>query len=318
MLRVTHNMLKRDSVYNLNTHQKRMDELSNQLSTGKKVRLPHENPVAATHSMLYRTRITEIRQFIKNIDEGQNRMNIAEGAMRSMVDIFHRVEELTVQGAHGIYAKNDRAKIAVEIDELLKEMVQIANTKLTSGESLFAGFQTDGVPFEKLTSRPVFADREVITQVKYHGDVGKQNREIEQGEYAPVNLAGNSVFWATNTSVKGGINVAGYTAPANSKIRIDGKEIQINQGDNIQAIADKLNNAKLPLVAEIRNEQMNNPADQRLVIRYTTPREIWMEDIEGGSLLQDLGLKDQGQMPNELSLNAMKMSKSIFDVMILS
>ncbi len=316
MLRVTHNMLKRDSVYNLNTHQRRMDELSNQLSTGKKVRLPHEDPVSATHSMLYKTRITEIRQFIKNIDEGQSRLNTAEIAIQSMVDIFHRVEELTVQGAHGIYAADDRAKIAVEIDQLLKETVQIANTKLTSGESLFAGFQTDGVPFEKLTSRPVFADREVITQVKYHGDVGKQNREIEQGEYAPVNLAGNSVFWATRTAVRGGINVAGYTAPANSKIRIDGKEIQINQGDNIQAIADKLNNAKLPLQAEVIEDQMGNPNDMRLVIRYTTPRQLWMEDIEGGTLLQNLGIKDPGQQPNEISLNAKITGKSIFDVMI--
>ena len=181
MLRITHNMLKRDSVYNLNRHQRRMDELSNQLSTGKKVRLPHENPVAATHSMLYSTRITEIRQFIKNIGEGQSRLNIAEGAMTSAVNIFHRLEELTVQGANGIYDIGDRAKIAVEIDELLKEMVEIANTKF-KGESLFAGHQVDRNPFEVLTARPKFADREIITQVKYNGDVGKHNREIEQGE----------------------------------------------------------------------------------------------------------------------------------------
>ncbi len=307
MIRVTHNILKKNSVYHLDQHQKRLNELYNNISTGKKVKLPHENPVAATHSMLYRTRIGEIRQFIQNIGEGQARMNITEGAIRSAVDIFHRLEELTVQGAHGIYTQSDRAKIAVEIDELLKEMLEIANTKF-KGESIFAGYQVDRNPFEGLTSRPAFADREVITQVKYHGDVGKHNREIEQEEYAPVNLAGNSVFWATPEAVVGSVDVSNFTANQNYKIRIHGKEIEINNGDNASAIVDKINNAKLPVQADLINNYF--------AIRNTTPQQLWLEDIEGGNLLQQLGIKDADQMPNEVSMNAEKIGMSIFDVMI--
>lgn len=313
MLRVTHNMLKRDAVYHLDKHQKKLNELQNNLSTGKKVRLPHEDPVAATHAMLYRTRITEIRQFIKNISEGQSRLNITEGAMRSTVEIFHRLKELTVQAAHGIYTKDDRAKIAVEVDELLKEMLEIANTKY-NGESVFAGYQVDKTPFEALTARPVFADREVITEVRYHGDIGKQNREIEQEEYAPVNLPGNSVFWATRESVVGWTNVTNFTADNDYKIRIDGKEIQINNNDNIQTIIDKINNAKLPLQADLMVQA--TPNDNRLVIRTTSPRQLWLEDIEGGNLLQQLGIKDANQMPNEISQNVNRTGMSIFDVMI--
>ncbi len=307
MIRVTHNILKRDSVYNLDKHQKRLNELQNNISTGKKVQYPHQDPVAATHSMLYRTRITEIRQFIRNIDEGQSRMNLTEGAMRSSVDIFHRLEELTVQAANGIYVKEDRAKIAVEIDELLKEMLEIANTKF-KGESLFSGYQIDRNPFEGLTAQPAFADREVITQVKYHGDVGRHNREIEQEEYAPVNLAGNSVFWAIPEAVAGSVDVSNFTANQNYKIRIDGREIEISNGDNIMAIINKINSAKLPVQADLIN---NNFA-----IKNTTPRQLWLEDIEGGDLLQQLGIKDANQMPNEVSMNAQRTGMSIFDVMI--
>lgn len=325
MLRVTHNMLKRDAVYHLGKHQKKLEELQNNLSTGKKVRLPHEDPVAATHAMLYRTRITEIRQFIKNIDEGQSRLNLTEGAIRSAVEILHRLKELTVQASHGIYTKDDRAKIAVEVDELLKEMLEIANTKY-KGESIFSGYQIDKTPFEGLTARPVFADREVITEVRYHGDIGKQNREIEQEEYAPVNLPGNSVFWATRESVVGSvpINEQTFAADNDYKIRIDGKEIQINNGDNIQAIIDKINNAKLPIQADLvlqtvpppTQMQPAIPTDKRLVIKTTSPRQLWLEDIEGGNLLQQLGIKDANQMPNEISQNVSRTGMSIFDVMI--
>jgi len=307
MFRVTHNIMAKDAVYNINTHQSRMTDLQNNISTGKKVRLPHEDPVAATHSMLYRTRISEIRQFINNIKEGKSRLEIAEGAIRSAVDILHRLEELTVQGANGTYTQEDRAKIAVEIDELLKQMIEIANTKF-KGESIFAGFQTDRVPFEPLTTRPSFADREVITKVKYHGDIGQLNREIEQEVYSPANLNGNRIFWATRETVTGNVNVTNFVANQNFKIRIDNKIIQINAGDNINTIVNKINTAKIPVQADVVNN--------RFVIKNLTPRELWLEDIEGGNLLQQLGIKDANQMPNEVSMNATRTGMSIFDVMI--
>ncbi len=307
MFRVTHNIMKKDAVYNINKHQSKMSKLQNNLSTGKRVRLPHEDPVSATHSMLYRTRITEIRQFIKNIDEGQSRLNMAESSIRSAVDIMHRLEELTVQAANGIYTQKDRSHIAVEIDELLKEMVEIANTKY-KGESVFGGFQTDKNAFEVQTALPSYTDREVITKVNYAGDIGLMNREIEQDEHAAVNMPGNTVFWAMREAVVGSQNVNNYTADKDYKIRIDGKEIEIKTGDNIQAIMKKINDTPIPIEANLINN--------KLAIKNTSHHQLWLEDIEGGDFLQQMGIKDVNQRPNETSQNAQRVGMSIFDVMI--
>ncbi len=306
-MRITENMMKNDVIYNLNIHQRNLDNLQNNLSTGKKVRVPREDPVAAANSMLYRTRIKEIRKFLDNIGEGEARLNFAESGIRSIVNIFHRLEEITVQGANGIYTKEDRAKIAVEIDELIKEMAEVANSKF-KGESVFSGYQTNINPFELVKGKPGFADREVITKVLYRGDIGKQQREIEQQEYAPINLAGNVVFWATNEVVIGSGNVSGYVSTKNNKIRIDGKEILINNGDNINTVINKINNANIPVRASLRNNQF--------VLETTTPHEVWAEDIEGGTFFQDIGLKIAGQMPNQFANSAQKIGYNIFDVAI--
>ncbi len=307
MIRITQNMMKNDVVYNLNTQQNKMDELQNSLSTGKKVRLPHENPVAATNSMLYRSRITEIRKFIDNIEEGQARLNITEGAVRNVTNILHRLRELAVQAANGTYEKKDREKIAVEVDELLKELVEIANTKFKN-ESIFGGYKVDRNAFEVLKTKPQFADREVITKVIYRGDIGVQNREIEQQEYAGVNLAGNKVFWATNDGVVGGGNVANYVSSSNQIIRIDGKEITINAGDNINTIINKINSANIPVQASLSNN--------RLVLQTTNPHELWLEDIAGGTFFQQVGIKDPNQAPNETATSAQRLGMSLFDVVI--
>lgn len=308
MIRVTQNMMKNDVVHNLDVHQRKLNEMQNNLSTGKKVRIPEENPVAATHAMLYRTRINEIRQFLKNIDEGQSRLNIAEGSIRSVTDIFHRLEELAVQAGNGIYTRDDRAKQAVEVDELLKELVEVANAKY-KGESVFAGFQINKTPFEVIKGRPDYADREVIQKVFYNGDIGRQKREIEQEEYAAVNLAGNSVFWATQDAVLGSKDVTQFTAARNYKINIDGKTVQISAGDNINAVMEKINTANVPVHAGLGRD--------RLVLKTTTAKELWMEDLEGGDLLVQLGIKDAFyQRPNETSQNARRVGMSIFDVVI--
>ncbi|HON17317.1 MAG TPA: flagellar biosynthesis protein FlgL, partial [Spirochaetota bacterium] len=75
MNRITNQMINKNMVYNLQRHQTDMDTLQNQLATGKSVRIPRDNPVAATNQMLYQTRLSEIDQYIKNISETQARLN---------------------------------------------------------------------------------------------------------------------------------------------------------------------------------------------------------------------------------------------------
>jgi len=311
MYRVTSNMMKNDLIYNIHNHLQSMDEMHNQLSTGKKVRVPHEDVVSATHSMIYRSRINQIQQYIKNIDEGKERLTITDSSLQSVNDILKRFKELAVQGANGIYTDADRAKIAVEVDELTKQLVQIANTKY-KGESVFGGHRTDISPFQVVKGRPNYADREVITEVRYRGNIGEQNREIEQSEYVPVNLPGDKAFWTTNQVITSGVNVTAYTAPANAQIKIDGKTIDIAAGDNINTIISKINNANVPVYASLTGFNNNS-----LQITTTAPHELWMEDIGNSTILQDLGLADRNMKPNQApGVGTSRKGMSLFDMAI--
>ena len=120
-----------------------MDNIQNQLSTGKTVRLPRDNPISATNQMMYRTRLTEVEQYLSNLDESKSRLDGMDISVQSMLRIFQRIRVLTVQGAHGIYSSFERKEaVATEINELLEEMVNISNAKSPTGKSLFGGFKT--------------------------------------------------------------------------------------------------------------------------------------------------------------------------------
>ena len=310
MFRVTGDLMKNDLVFNLQNNMQTMDRMHNNLATGKKARVPSEDVVGATHSMLYKSRIEQIRQYLGNIDEGNERLTVTDSALQGVNDILKRFQELAVQGANGIYTDEDRGKIAVEIDELLKQLVEIGNTKF-KGDTIFSGFRTDMDPFMVETGKPTTADREVIVGVRYRGNVGEQNREIEQGEYVPVNLAGNKVFWTNNQVITAANVNQAYTAPANSQIRIDGKVIDIAAGDNVDTILAKINSSNLAVYAS--KTGFNGEGIQ---ITTTTPHELWTEDIGSGTVLQDLGLSARNLDPNQAASGSSRKGLSLFDMAI--
>ncbi len=310
MYRVTGDLMKNDVLFNLQNNMKTMDRLHNNLSTGKKVRMPHEDVVSATHSMLYRTRIEEMRQYMNNIDEGQERLNIADSALQGVTEILRRFEELTVQAANGTYTNDDRAKIAVEIDELLKQMVQIGNTRFKN-ETVFSGHRTDADAFMVVTGKPVYADREVVMEVRYMGNIGEQQREIEQGVHVSANITGNQAFWTSNQIITSTVANTAYTASAAGQFRVDGKVIDVAAGDDIDTILGKINSSGAAVYASRGGRNL-----EEIQITTTSPHELWIEDIKGGSTMKDLGLAADLMAPNGIPSGMRRQGVSIFDMAI--
>ncbi|MFW6139588.1 MAG: flagellar hook-associated protein FlgL, partial [Spirochaetota bacterium] len=141
MYRVTQNMMANNLVQAEQNNSFKMMKLQNDISTGKKHRIPREAPVEVGHSMGYKRAIYELQQFEKNIKDGKARINAAEGALESATTILQRIRELGVQGANGVYTAEDRKKMAHEVEELLGELVETANTKF-NGRAVFGGNDT--------------------------------------------------------------------------------------------------------------------------------------------------------------------------------
>lgn len=317
MNRITNSMINNTMTFNLQRHQTDMDTLQNQLGTGKTVQVPRDNPVAATNQMMYRTRLTEIDQYISNINETQSRLNEVDTALQSTLRIFQRIRELSVQGANGIYSNFERKEAAAsEINQLLEEVVSLANTKSATGKAIFGGFKT-GTEDQPNPFVPIYmtltAGRQgdAMVGVEYRGNIGGQTREVGKNDFMDVNIAGNKVFWATDQMLTSSLDATNYTSASNQVIKIDGKEISISARDNIDIIVDKINNAGLSLTAA--KGGINN-----LILSTTTPHQIWLEDKGSGTVLQDLGLvnKNYPQPPNNIDSTVTIGGMSIFEMII--
>ena len=317
MQRVTNQMINNNLVYNLHKHGQDMDAMQNMLATGKNVQFPRDNPVAATNQMLYKTALVEIDQYIKNIDESKSKLDEVDSALQSVIRIFQRLRVLAVQGAHGIYTSFERKEAAAtEINQMLEELVSIANIRGATGKPIFGGYQTgtENIPdpfvpiYQTLTAGN---QGNAMIGVQYRGNIGKLQREVATGEYLDVNVPGNWAFWATNQILSANKDVSQYKTLATQAFKIDGVSIQLAAGDTIDIIIDKINNAGLSVKASLG-------ARNNLVLETTVPHALWLEDAGSGTFLRDAGMvnPDFPNPPNNVDPTVSVSGMSIFDMAI--
>ncbi len=305
-------------VHNLNRHQMDLNKIENQLSTSKKIQNPSDDPSAATNQMYFRTRIEELDQFEMNIGEGRARLNLVDGELSSVTDILQRVRVLAVQASNGIYQGDNyfelKNAIATEIDQHLRSLIDIGNARDSTGLYLFGGHNTDAPPFQivETTTQGFGGNTEnEITDVRYLGNIGKQFREVERSQYIDVNLPGLQALWATNMTVTGAVDNAGYVSNSEQNFRIDGNEIQVSIGDTIDDVIEKINKANIEVKASKVGQDF-------ISITTTSPHQIWLEDVGSGTLLKDVGLlsKDPLAIPNHYAEDSQVSGLSIFDTLI--
>jgi flagellar hook-associated protein 3 FlgL len=150
-LRITQTMLTNNSLRNVSQSYARLDQYQEQLSTGKKIQRPSDDPVVAMKGMYYRTSLTEIEQYQRNLSEIYTWMDNSESALDHTTQVLQRVRELVVQGKNGTLTQQDQQAIAREIEQLKKDLVQTANTKV-AGKYIFNGTNIDQAPVTDQTS----------------------------------------------------------------------------------------------------------------------------------------------------------------------
>ena len=148
ILRVTQGMLTNNSVKYLSQSYNKLAQLSDQMTTGKKILKPSDDPVIAMNGMRYRSETVEIEQFKRNLNEGFNWMENADSALNETGNVLQRIRELTVQASNDSYTPSEIKNISDEIGSLQKHLVTLAGTKV--GDTyIFSGTDTDKKPINE-------------------------------------------------------------------------------------------------------------------------------------------------------------------------
>ncbi|MEH7250996.1 flagellar hook-associated protein FlgL [Neobacillus niacini] len=194
-MRVTQNMLNQNLLFNLSRNNSRMEKLQEQVSSGKKVNRPSDDPVTAVQGMYYRSSLNEIEQYKRNADEGLSWMSTTDEALGEVTSVLQRVRELTVQGLNGTNDQSARTAIAEEINQLKEHLGEISNSQI-AGKYVFAGTDVKTAPFREDSNVPNSSK-----EFRNNNDL-KLELQVGQNNSVQINVPGKNIF---NNDGNGGI-----------------------------------------------------------------------------------------------------------------
>jgi flagellar hook-associated protein 3 FlgL len=155
-----------------------------QLSTGKKILTPADDPVASTRILELSQELAINSQFQNNVELAEGHLNLQDDLLGSVNSVVQRVRELMIAAGNGALSKTDLSAISAEVKERLDQMAGLLNTQDASGEYLFSGFQGGTQPFQKNISGAFV----------YEGDEGKRFVQVESSVRIATTQNGKEIF----------------------------------------------------------------------------------------------------------------------------
>jgi flagellar hook-associated protein 3 FlgL len=186
-MRVTNQTLARQTLYDLNNSTNRLAQLQQQLSTGKQISSPEDDPFGTGHALSLRDELSSVQQYQRNINDGVAWLQQTDSALGNSNDILNRIRSLVVQAGNGTEDSTSLDAIKTEIGQLKESLREQANTTL-DGRYVFSGSQTKTQPYPSPGNT-------------YAGNTGTVQRQIGQGQLVPVNQDGPSVFGPNGNNV---------------------------------------------------------------------------------------------------------------------
>jgi flagellar hook-associated protein 3 FlgL len=158
--------------------------------------------------MTYRTNLTEVEQYKRNLSEAYNWMENSDAALDKATSVMQRIRELTVQASNGALEDTQKEMIGKEITQLKEHLVSIANTQV-AGKFIFNGNDTSNQPVDLNKS-----------QVSSNGNEVKL--ELSKGIKIKVNIDPENVFTLSPDGLFGDIGDLEYALKIPGASNIDG------------------------------------------------------------------------------------------------
>lgn len=182
-MRVTNRMMVDTVVNNLQTNVDVLNRIQNQVSSGKRVTRPADDPAAAALGVRLRHEKATDNQWIRNIEQSRSWLQATDQSLSDVGNTLTRIRELTVQAANDSNSAQDRAHIADEIEQLHDHLAAALNTTVQGDQYIFAGTNTTAAPFSNNLSTHV---------ATFTGNASAIQREVGPGTYMQVNVTGNN------------------------------------------------------------------------------------------------------------------------------
>ncbi|MBI3600771.1 MAG: flagellar hook-associated protein FlgL [Nitrospinae bacterium] len=281
MFRITNRMMYNNTLYNIFTNNEGLLKAQEELSSGKRINKPSDDPTGLNRVLDYRARISSTEQHIRNIDEGVAWLNMADSTLNTMSEVLRRAKEISVSQAGAPATAETRKTYAKDIDNIISQMVLLGNSSI-GGKYIFAGQKTNTAPF--------------ASGAIYFGDKKEVQIEIESDKKMGISLDGSTLLTTdlspdiNGNTLLSSLNKGNGVASGSIKITNragNSATINLSGASTVSGVINAINAGGINITASINSAgngisiiDNNSIATQNLTI----------EEVGGGKTASDLGI----------------------------
>ncbi|MFL0269675.1 flagellar hook-associated protein FlgL [Candidatus Clostridium radicumherbarum] len=203
-MRVTNKMLSNSFLTDMNTNLQNMQKLQKQMTSGKEINKPSDDPAKVARAMQLTTDINANKQYNTNISNTTNWLDTTDTALGQAGTVLQKVRELLVSAGNAAYGSSERQSIKDEINQRVDELTQILNTNY-DGKYVFGGTNTTNKPVATVvTAGNNNIDYNTVppTDPTYTTELNKINKkmniEISQGVTMEYNVTAGDILQFNN------------------------------------------------------------------------------------------------------------------------
>ena len=233
-MKINHNISALKANVQLNKSDNAMSKSLEKLTSGYKINNAADDPAGMAISRKMRAQIRGLEKASSNAADGISVIQTAEGALEEVSSCLQRMNELAVQAANGVYSKEDRNAIQLEIDQLNEEIQRISETTEFNTKNLLDGSVDRKSYTDNLNVKIISIADEVTAADNYKITVQEDARQAvvlcNKMDFQGQTVSGSSKVFAN--------------APDGTKktasITLNGETVIIEENDTLDEVYEKI------------------------------------------------------------------------------
>ena len=193
-MRVTNQMITNNSLRHMQTSTRRLDNLTEQLTSGQKIQRASEDPVVAVRALKLRNTVNQLYQYKeKNIKDAGSWIELTENSITNVSNYMEYMVGYCNQGATDSFNNSDRNAIAETI-RAYKDMIYSEGNATYAGRYIFSGYKTSTAMTFTATEAPRYSYQ--ITEELDHSNLEVKKATINAVDPADLDqyLGGTKTY----------------------------------------------------------------------------------------------------------------------------
>lgn len=219
-------------MYQVNTDQLAIQKLQLQLSTGRRIERPSEDPAAAIRALGVQRSLEFKGQVVNNLKSANTLLGASESVLAQAQNILNEIRGVAVESAGNTLSSAELDANANQVREALKKLVEIGNSKFRD-QYVFAGSDVMQAPMQI-----------VGNSVRFQGTDNELNTITDVASTMAANVTADQTFGTRSDHIVGSIDL-------NPGLSADTKLSDLNFGEGVRrgsiVLTDGVNRTEIDL-----------------------------------------------------------------------